>query len=398
MFKSFFPNPRWFLISVIVWFALNMTLWKMGGASWGEFIGMPQGYFDAEAPISVSRFWSYTSLWFYLWFFVSISVFAIFWRFVSNNPWQRWSVWGSAFILFNIWFGVQVGVLINAWYNPFYDLIQTMLENGGDVKDLYMGVLTFLYIAMVAVTLSIANSFFVSHYVFRWRTAMNDYYTKNWEKLRTVEGASQRIQEDTMRFATTTENLGVNFVKAIMTLIAFLPILFDLSKQVTELPIVGELQHSLVWAAVVWAFFGTVVLALVGMKLPGLEFNNQKVEAAYRKELVYGEDETSRAKPVTLTELFSDVRKNYFRLYFHYVYFNLVRIWYLQLDNIYSLFVLFPSIAAGKMTLGLMSQINNVFDQVRSSFQYLISSWPTIIELMSIYKRLKTFEKALNKS
>lgn len=398
MFKSFFPNPRWFLISVIVWFALNMTLWKMGGASWGEFIGMPQGYFDAEAPISVSRFWSYTSLWFYLWFFVSISVFAIFWRFVSNNPWQRWSVWGSAFILFNIWFGVQVGVLINAWYNPFYDLIQTMLKNGGDVKDLYMGVLTFLYIAMVAVTLSIANSFFVSHYVFRWRTAMNDYYTKNWEKLRTVEGASQRIQEDTMRFATTTENLGVNFVKAIMTLIAFLPILFDLSKQVTELPIVGELQHSLVWAAVVWAFFGTVVLALVGMKLPGLEFNNQKVEAAYRKELVYGEDETSRAKPVTLTELFSDVRKNYFRLYFHYVYFNLVRIWYLQLDNIYSLFVLFPSIAAGKMTLGLMSQINNVFDQVRSSFQYLISSWPTIIELMSIYKRLKTFEKALNKS
>lgn len=398
MFKSFFPNPRWFLISVIVWFALNMTLWKMGGASWGEFIGMPQGYFDTEAPISVSRFWSYTSLWFYLWFFVSISVFAIFWRFVSNNPWQRWSVWGSAFILFNIWFGVQVGVLINAWYNPFYDLIQTMLENGGDVKDLYMGVLTFLYIAMVAVTLSIANSFFVSHYVFRWRTAMNDYYTKNWEKLRTVEGASQRIQEDTMRFATTTENLGVNFVKAIMTLIAFLPILFDLSKQVTELPIVGELQHSLVWAAVVWAFFGTVVLALVGMKLPGLEFNNQKVEAAYRKELVYGEDETSRAKPVTLTELFSDVRKNYFRLYFHYVYFNLVRIWYLQLDNIYSLFVLFPSIAAGKMTLGLMSQINNVFDQVRSSFQYLISSWPTIIELMSIYKRLKTFEKALNKS
>lgn len=398
MFKSFFPNPRWFLISVIVWFAFNMTLWKMGGASWGEFIGMPQGYFDTEAPISVSRFWSYTSLWFYLWFFVSISVFAIFWRFVSNNPWQRWSVWGSAFILFNIWFGVQVGVLINAWYNPFYDLIQTMLENGGDVKDLYMGVLTFLYIAMVAVTLSIANSFFVSHYVFRWRTAMNDYYTKNWEKLRTVEGASQRIQEDTMRFATTTENLGVNFVKAIMTLIAFLPILFDLSKQVTELPIVGELQHSLVWAAVVWAFFGTVVLALVGMKLPGLEFNNQKVEAAYRKELVYGEDETSRAKPVTLTELFSDVRKNYFRLYFHYVYFNLVRIWYLQLDNIYSLFVLFPSIAAGKMTLGLMSQINNVFDQVRSSFQYLISSWPTIIELMSIYKRLKTFEKALNKS
>ena len=33
---------------------------------------------------------------------------------------------------------------------------------------------------------------------------------------------------------------------------------------------------------------------------------------------------------------------------------------------------------------------------VRESFQYLIASWPTIIELLSIYKRLKAFESALD--
>ena len=397
MFKSFFPNPRPFFISVIIWLSLNMLLWHIGGQSWGEYLGFAHGYAIAEAPISVNRFWSAAYLWFYLWFFIATALFAGFWRIFSDNKWQRWSIWGSAFILFNIWFGVEVGVLINAWYNPFYDLIQTMLSHGGNVKDLYLGVLTFLYIAMVAVTLSILNSFFVSHYVFRWRTAMNDYYIEHWGQLRQVEGASQRIQEDTMRFATTVESLGVNFVKAVMTLIAFLPILFKLSEHVTELPIVGQVPHSLVWAAIIWALIGTVVLAVIGIKLPGLEFNNQKVEAAYRKELVYGEDQIDRAQPVTLKELFANVRFNYFRLYFHYVYFNLARIWYLQLDNIYSLFVLFPSIAAGKMTLGLMSQINNVFDQVRSSFQYLITSWPTIIELLSIYKRLKAFESILKK-
>ncbi|OTG81073.1 peptide antibiotic transporter SbmA [Acinetobacter sp. ANC 4648] len=395
MFKSFFPNPRWFISTLVIWFIVNLVLWYSGGNTWGTFIGFPKGYATADLPVDVTRFWSAQFLWFYLWFFVSTAIFAIFWHIKSNNSWQKWSVWGSAFILFNIWFGVQVGVLINAWYNPFYDLIQKMLEHGGNVKDLYLGVLTFLYIAMVAVTLSILNSFFVSHYIFRWRTAMNEYYTAHWKQLRHIEGASQRIQEDTMRFATTMENLGVNFIKAVMTLIAFLPILFKLSEHVTALPIVGAIPHSLVWAAIVWALFGTVVLAVIGIKLPGLEFNNQKVEAAYRKELVYGEDYEERADPQTLKELFSKVRFNYFRLYFHYVYFNLARIWYLQLDNIYSLFVLFPSIAAGKMTLGLMSQINNVFDQVRSSFQYLISSWPTIIELLSIYKRLKSFEAVL---
>ena len=398
MFKSFFPHPKWFFSSLVLWFIINVGLWNFaGGSGWGSYLGFAQGYADAELPIGISRFWTPSFLWFYLWFFVATLLFALFWKWKSNNPWQRWSVWGSAFILFNIWFAVQVNVVVNAWYNPFYDLIQKMLSNGGgDVNQLYAESMTFLYVAMVYVTIAVFNLFFVSHYVFRWRTAMNNYYTAHWDKLRHIEGASQRIQEDTMRFAKTTESLGVSFIQALMTLMAFLPVLFQLSVHVKSLPIVGEIPHALMWAAVSWAVLGTVVLMIVGYKLPGLEFNNQRVEAAYRKELVYGEDHAERADPLTLKELFSKVRFNYFRLYFHYAYFNMVRIWYMQLDNLYGLFVLFPSIAAGTITLGLMMQISNVFGKVRESFQYLIESWPTIIELLSIYKRLKAFESTLD--
>lgn len=375
-----------------------MVLWYSGGNTWGTFIGFPQGYHDAQLPVGVSRFWSPTFLWFYVWFLVSTALFAGFWKVLSNNPWQRWSVWGSAFILFNIWFGVQVDVVINAWYQPFYNLIQKMVSSGGgEVAQLYTEMLTFIYIAMVYVTIGVINLFFVSHYIFRWRTAMNEFYTQYWIKLRLVEGASQRVQEDTMRFAKTSESLGVSFIEAIMTLIAFLPILLQLSSHIKVLPVVGEIPHALMIAAIGWAVLGTVILMLVGYKLPGLEFNNQKVEAAYRKELVYGEDYSDRADPITLKELFSKVRLNYFRLYFHYAYFNLVRIWYLQLDNLYGIFILAPSIAAGVVTLGVMMQILNVFQQVRKSFQYLITSWPTIIELLSIYKRLKAFESILHK-
>ncbi|MBW8322013.1 MAG: peptide transporter, partial [Rhizobium sp.] len=98
----------------------------------------------------------------------------------------------------------------------------------------------------------------------------------------------------------------------------------------------------------------------------------------------------------TVAELFDNVRRNYFRLYFHYMYFNVARIFYLQADNLFSLIVLVPSIVAGKLTLGLMTQINNVFDQVRSSFQYLVNSWTTIVELLSVYKRLRAFESAID--
>ncbi|MEK1927605.1 MAG: SbmA/BacA-like family transporter, partial [Rhizobium giardinii] len=141
--------------------------------------------------------------------------------------------------------------------------------------------------------------------------------------------------------------------------------------------------------------FGTVMLAIVGVRLPGLEFRNQRVEAAYRKELVYGEDHADRAQPLTIQELFSNVRKNYFRLYFHYTYFNVARYFYLQTDNIFPLFLMVPSIVGATITFGLMQQIQGAFTQVTSSFQYLVNSWPTVIELISIYKRLQAFEAAM---
>ena len=396
MFKSFFPNPKWFFLSAVIWFIVNLALWYSGGSEWGTILGFEKDYHEAQLPYGVERFWAPANVWFYIWYLVATSIFAFAWKILDHNKWQKWSVWGSAFIIFNIWFNVQVNVAINAWYVPFYDLVQKMLTNGGDVLDLYKGLLTFLYIAMVAVTILTFNTFFVNHYIFRWRTAMNEYYTEHWEKLRHVEGASQRVQEDTMRFASTMEDLGVGFIKAILTLVAFLPILYQLSSHVKALPIIGEISYSLVWAAIIWSILGTILLMVVGIKLPGLQFNNQKVEAAYRKELVYGEDHVERADPVSLKELFGKVRFNYFRLYFHYVYFNLVSIWYLQLDNIFGYFILSPSIAAGALTLGLLQQILNVFGNVSGSFQYLISSWKTIIELLSIHKRLKAFESILD--
>ncbi|XUY26069.1 peptide antibiotic transporter SbmA [Agrobacterium sp. rho-8.1] len=398
MFHSFFPKPKLFFTSAVIWSLLMIGLWYAGARDWGNSIGLPALPEGQQPPTGVSVFWSTPFLWFYLYYAVAVGLFSAFWFAYSPHRWQNWSVLGSALIIFTTYFSVQVSVAMNAWYGPYYDLVQQALAKTAPVtaEQLYMGLVGVSGILFFAITIGVLNLFFVSHYIFRWRTAMNEFYMANWDRLRHIEGASQRVQEDTMRFSSTVEGLGVGLVRAIMTLIAFLPVLFTFSETITELPIIGEIPHALVWAAIVWSLFGTGFLALVGIKLPGLEFRNQRVEAAYRKELVYGEDHEDRARPATVAELFSNVRKNYFRLYFHYMYFNVARIFYLQADNLYSLIVLIPSIAAGKITLGVFTQIGNVFDQVRGSFQYLINSWTTIVELLSIYKRLRAFEAAID--
>ena len=140
--------------------------------------------------------------------------------------------------------------------------------------------------------IGVLTDFFVKHYVFRWRSAMNEFYTAHWPTVRGIEGASQRVQEDTNRFARIMEDLGISFVRSVLTLIAFLPILWTFSGQVKELPWIGPVNQALVWVAIAFALSGTVALGLIGFKLPGLEFENQRVEAAYRKELsAYGEDD-----------------------------------------------------------------------------------------------------------
>lgn len=140
-----------------------------------------------------------------------------------------------------------------------------------------------------------------------------------------------------------------------------------------------------------------MLLALVGVKLPGLEFKNQKVEAAYRKELVFGEDYAERADPPTVRELYAGVRKNYFNLYLHHLYFDVAKWSYLQFSVIIPYIALAPSIVAGAIALGVLQQIVRAFGKVEDSFQYLVRSWGTIVELISIYKRLKAFEAAIKR-
>ena len=398
MFHSFFPQPKAFFTSLVIWTLISIAGWYLFAASLGASLGYAPVP-EEQQPIDLSFFLLPENVWFYGYFLLSAVIFCAAWHLIArNHPWKLWSIWGSALIIFVTYFGVQISVVINNWRRPFGDLLQNALSKqpGISVDNFYSLMWIFCQIAFLAMFVSIMTDFFTSHYIFRWRTAMNNFYMSKWEKLRHIEGASQRVQEDTMRFASTLEVLGISLINSVMTLVVFLPILLALSHYVTELPFIGPVANSLFWLALFWSAFGTVLLAVVGIKLPGLNFRNQRVEAAYRKELVYGEDHAERAQPLTVRELFGNVRRNYYRMYFHYMYFNVARNFYSQADALFVVFMLVPTIVAGAITYGIFQQISTAFGQVSNSFQYLVNAWTTIIELLSIHKRLKAFEAAID--
>ena len=239
MFHSFFPRPKLFFLSFAVWALFCVVLWftvvqDLGRQfSVGETFGF--GYpaqvaepaptpatppaadtaagadadadadtnADADKPAAANAEPSAAQIaaqtqadqaetfWFYQYQAVVYFLFIAFWLWFSPHPWSRWSVLGSALIIFTIWFQVQIDVWINAWFRSFYDLLQLALSKPGSITgdQYYAQWITFAKLALFSITLSVLVDFFTSHFVFRWRTAMNDYYMSMWERVRHIEGA-----------------------------------------------------------------------------------------------------------------------------------------------------------------------------------------------------------------
>ena len=321
-------------------------------------------------------------------------------KFFTDPKWYLWAWAGSALILSSLWVQVQIDVKINEWFGDFYDMIQKALgePNAITITEYWASLFSFITLAGIYVALAVAVSFFTAHFLFRWRTAMVEWYHSVYDQARTIEGASQRVQEDTIKFSRIMEGLGTSFIEAVMIIVEFIPILFGLS---IGIPIFffGEWEYGLITGALVWSIGGTLFLIVLGyiLRLVGVEYDLQKQEAAYRKILVIAEDDGT-VRPKKLEELFDDVRKIHFLSYLRYLYFNVGRVAYLQANVLSAYVFLAPAIVAGVVTLGVMQQIIRAFGRVEGSMQYLLRAWPTIIELASVYKRLREFESKIEKN
>jgi len=318
-------------------------------------------------------------------------------RFFTNKKWFLWSWLGSMIILGSLWIQVKIDVKINEWFGGFYDMVQKALAtpNAVSIEEYFTSLFSFITLAGIYVALYVIISFFTAHYLFRWRTAMVEWYHSVYDKARTIEGASQRVQEDTIKFSRIMENLGTALIESIMVLVQFVPILFGLSLSI-PIYFFGDWEYGLIVGAILWTIGGTVFLIGLGwiLRLVGVEYDIQKREAAYRKILVIAEDD-GNVRPKKIEEFFDDVRKIHFLSYIRYLYFNIGRMAYLQANVLSAYVFLAPAIVAGVMTLGVMQQIIRAFGRVEGSMQYLLKAWPTIIELLSVYRRLREFEAEL---
>jgi len=333
--------------------------------------------------------------------------------FLEGGVARRTGAWGGLIIfLSHQCFRAWLKSAINEWYGEWYDLMQTSVSDLGSGEGEVasgesmsptreearkrVGTLLVQFVAIIlpAVFLNPLAVYLKNHWVFKWRTVLMNSYIERWAQ---VEGASQRVHEDTLRMAAGIHSTVATFVESVLTIVVFAPVL-------------QRLDPTLMNVAVGCAVGGLSVSVIVGWKLVGLEVANQRVEAALRKRLVLLEaDPTACATAcvginegsvtmVGFLGLFEDLRLNYGALYRNFAAFGTWLSFYEQALVVLPYALIGPRLFADDplqvLTLGQMIKATNAFGRIFDALNILSDRWVEVNEFFSVVKRLREYERA----
>ena len=317
---------------------------------------------------------------------------------------EKWKARGLLAVVIALNFAC-VGLLVklNTWYNEFYNALQEYQE------ELFLPLigqftgLAFLYICIAVYAIYLRQLLQI-----RWRTWMTNNYLNSWMKNQTyyklqdsTDNPDQRISEDISQFVSLTLQLIVGFLRQSVTLVAFSFVLWELSGAFTfnfggnEIVIYGYMF----WFTIVYSGVGTFLVHLVGKKLIGLEFNQQRYEADFRfammrvrenaESIAFYRGEKSELE--NFSWKFSDVIKNFRKLMTKTKHLNFYINGYAQLAVIVPIILAAPKYFAKEMQLGGLMQTISAFGRVQDAMSFFIDSYATIASLAAVIHRLAGF-------
>jgi vitamin B12/bleomycin/antimicrobial peptide transport system ATP-binding/permease protein len=305
---------------------------------------------------------------------------------------------------------VSVNVAYSEWNRRFYDALQNK-----DEAAFWTEMVAFGWIAALTIFFGLARGLVSPYLRLRWRRWLTRHYLGHWmdgrgyyriELARQVDNADQRIAEDLRLLGFYTMTLLLGFIGAVATLVSFLVVLWMLSGPISLAPIGIDvtIPGYMVWAALLYAFFGTFFANLVGRRLIPLNFMQQRYEANFRFSLVRVRENAEgialyRGEPretEVLDARFTDVFNNAWRVLVTELQLAFYQIGYGQLAIIFPFIVTAPKFFAGAITLGVVMQTSQAFGQVQGALSFFIDNYTTVAELKAVMERLRGLQKAID--
>lgn len=299
---------------------------------------------------------------------------------------KKYARWGLFLLVLLSQCSTSFGYFFIKWNKRFYDALASR-----DGEQFVYECFIFLGLAAAFVTIFGITKYFSQQYALKWRVWMTSKALTEWmhyEKRGELEGSDQRIQEDLMRFTMLFERFFLECFNAVLLILLFIPLLFSETRDLYLKTI--PLCWLLPCVAIVYTIVGMYISAKIANPLVQLEYDNQKLEAELRYNLVHIRDGEQRETGF-FKGLFRALTKNYHLIYRRQRNFNIWQRGYDQFSYLIPFCLLGSNYFAGIITLGMLMQIKATFSRIRNSMAYLLDHYTEITEMLAIIRRLNEF-------
>jgi putative ATP-binding cassette transporter len=305
---------------------------------------------------------------------------------------------------------VAIQVILNEWYNRFYNTLQ---DHNWDA--FISAILFFCVLAAVYTVLAVYQLYLNQWLQIRWRRWMTQTYLHQWLNAAnhyrmqllgdSADNPDQRIAEDLQLFVQYTLTICTGLLNSIVTLCSFIVILWTLSAH-APLHLFGanfDIPGYLVWAALIYAVIGTLLTHLIGWRLIPLNFQQQRFEADFRFNLVRTRENAEQiaalggeaAERERHLNRFGSVVANWLALMQRQKQLTFFTQSYSQASVIFPYIVVSPAYFSGAMQLGGLMQTASAFNSVQTALSYFITAYRQIAEWRAVIARLTGFEQAI---
>ena len=327
---------------------------------------------------------------------------------------DRWAACGLLATLVGLNLGlVFLNVLFNEWNNVFY----TALQNK-DWPVFVDQLIRFSWLAALFIVVAVYQLYLNQMLQIRWRRWLTSNYLDRWLARRTyyrlqmidsgTDNPDQRLAEDLRAFVASTLSLSLGLLSAVVTLVSFCGVLWGLSGALS-FHIAGHEIHIpgyMVWAAILYAFFGTWLANAIGRRLASLNFDQQRYEADFRFRLVrlrenaeaIAMDRGEAGEKRGLLDRFEAIAANWWALMRQQKRLTWYTSGYNQAAIIFPFLVASPRYFSGALQLGGLMQTASAFGQVQSALSFVVNAYSDIAQWRSVVDRLVQFRGAMDEA
>ena len=305
---------------------------------------------------------------------------------------------------------VAITVILNQWYNRFYNTLQNY-----DWDGFVSAILFFCVLAAIYTVLAVYQNYLNLWLQIRWRRWMTQTYLRQWLNTANhyrmqllgdaADNPDQRIADDLQMFVQHTLSIGIGILNSVVTLCSFIVILWNLSEE-APLHLFGSglvIPGYLVWAALIYAVLGTVLTHRIGWPLIPLNFQQQRFEADFRFNLVRTRENSEQiaalhgeaAERERHLHRFGSVVTNWIAIMQRQKKLMFFTQSYSQASVIFPYLMVSPVYFSRAMQLGGLMQTASAFNSVQTALSYFVTAYQSIAQYQSVVMRLSGFEDAI---